>query len=44
MWSSSSSSSSQAVQSVVDLGFQYSPPPFPTVSDHCLPVVYSRCI
>jgi len=33
---SSASSSPQAFQSVVDLGFQHSLSPFPTVSGHCL--------
>ena len=33
---SSASFSPQASQSVVDLGFQHSLPPFPTVSGHCL--------
>lgn len=35
-------SSSQGLQSVVCLGFQHHLPPFPTASDHCLPILYSH--
>jgi hypothetical protein len=37
---SSSSYSSRALQSVVDLGFQYIFPPFLTVLSHCTPISY----
>jgi hypothetical protein len=36
------SSSSRALQSVVDFGFQYSFPPFLTVLNHCMPISYSH--
>jgi len=34
----------QALNSVTDLSFQKNLPPFPTVSDHCLPALYFYCI
>ena len=37
----SSSTSSQALQSVVDLDFQHNLPPFLPISGHCVPISYS---
>jgi len=34
----------QALKSVMNLGFQDNLPPFPTVSDHCLPAFYFHYI
>jgi hypothetical protein len=36
------SSSPQALQNTLDLGFQYSLPPFPPICGNCMPITYSR--
>jgi len=36
--------SSEVLQAILDLGYQFNLPPFLSVSGHCLSVSYSQCI